>query len=249
MSVRGLYKNGIQNSYKFDMEELVNDKALPFHFLVDENDKERYYQDFVTDAQCMCYRCKSFKSKKIVPINEASRKELISGADAARLARSKKLTTKYIGVTNSRGWITFKTNSQYTPGKKYTQYIKLNEAKDMKYFKEFNKRDIVRLFLSGDLSVWCSCPDFKYHGFKYMGYQMGYGIYKENRYPKIRNPRLEGTVCKHLLCVLAVLNMNWSTIAKDMQRSKFFKRKYEDEEYMKELEQEKLNKKKSSSRK
>ena len=76
-----------------------------------------------------------------------------------------------------------------------------------------------------------------------MGTQMGYGIFRENRFPKIRNPKLEGTVCKHLLCVLSVLNTNWASIARDMKRSKFFKRKYEDDEYMKELENMKVKKK------
>ena len=243
MSVRGLSKRGMSNFYNVDLEELVNDKSLPFSYLV-EKDKDSYYEDFLNESHARSWRIGHTNTEKeIEPINEATRKELISGADAARKARAKKLTVRYKGITNSRGWITFQTNSQYTPGKKYTQYIKLNEAKDMKYFKEFKKRDIIRLFLSGDLSVYCSCPDFKYRQ-KYMAYNLGYGIFKEMRYPKIRNPHLEGTVCKHLLAVLSVLNMNWTSIARDMQRSKFFKRKYEDKEYMEELERLKSSTKK-----
>lgn len=245
MSVKGLYRKGTSNSYDIDLEELLeNQQDLPFSYLIGE-DKDRYFEDFVTESQAKAWRHKNSENKKseIVPINEASRLELIKGADIARKMRAKKLHTKYMGVTNARGWITFSTNSQYTPGKKYIQYIKLNEAKDMKHFKEFKKSEIIRLFLTGDLSVYCSCPDFKYRGFKYMGTQMGYGIFRENRFPKIRNPKLEGTVCKHLLCVLSVLNTNWASIARDMKRSKFFKRKYEDDEYMKELENMKVKKK------
>lgn len=236
MNVKGLYRRGMSNSYRINLEELLNDtKALPFSYLISEN-KERYFEDFVNESQARNWKIKkSEKSKNIIPINEATRKELLDGADKARKARAKNLTTRYRGVTHARGWIAFETSSQYTPGKKYTQYIKLNEAKDMKYFKEFKKSDIIRLFLTGDLSVYCNCPDFKYFGFKYMGTQMGYSIFKENRFPKIRNPKLEGTVCKHLICVLSVLNNNWMSIAKDMKNSKFFKKNYEDEDYINDI--------------
>jgi hypothetical protein len=244
MSVAGLSQRGTAGSYDVDLEEMLNDTSLPFSYLL-EHDKQGnirtdvYYQDFLNENQIRGYRRSRKENKEIVPINEASRRELLDGADYARKQRAKKLHTRYMGVSQHRGWITFQTNSQYTPGIKYTQYVKINDAKDMKYFKEFNKRDIIRLFLSGDLSVHCTCPDYKFRGFKYMGYQMGYGIFKEMRYPKIRNPHLEGTVCKHLICVLGVLTTNWMSIAKDMQKTKFFKRKYEDEEYMKELEDSK----------
>ncbi len=246
MSVKGLSVRGTASSYNIDLEEILENESLPFSYLIDIKNRDRYYEDFISESQARCWKKKKEKPVEMRPINEATRKELISGAESARKNRAKKLTTRYIGITQGRGWITFKTNSQYTPSLKYTQYIKLNEAKDMKYFKEFKKRDIIRLFMSGDLSVYCSCPDFKYHGYKYMGYQMGYGIFKENRFPKIRNPKLDGTICKHLICVLSVLNTNWMSISKDMQKSKFFKRKYEDEEYMKELE---LKKKQSMKKK
>ena len=226
MSIKGLYKTGTVNSYRVNLEEVLEDKSLPFSYLVDDN-KERYYQDFINKNSIRLWEKKK-ETPNIIPINEATRSELLKGADKARVNRAKHLTCKYIGVTGARGWIKFQTNSQYTPSLKYTQYIKLNEAKDMKYFKEFNKRDVIRLFLSGDLSVWCSCPDFLYKGYKYMGKQMGYGIFRENRFPKIRNPKLEGTVCKHLIAVLTVLNNNWMSIAKDMQRSKFFKKRFEE---------------------
>lgn len=229
MNVKGLYRRGMSNSYDIDLEELLENKALPFSYLLDE-DKERYYEDFTSKAQAINWKHKNLNKnkKEMIHINEATRKELLSGADIARKQRAKKLHTQYMGVTNKKGWITFRTNSQYTPSKKYTQYIKLNEAKDMRYFKEFKRRDIIRLFLNGDLSVYCSCKDFRYRGFKYMGTQLGYSIFKENRFPKIRNPKLEGTVCKHLICVLTVLNNNWMSIAKDMKKSEFFKKNYGD---------------------
>lgn len=78
-----------------------------------------------------------------------------------------------------------------------------------------------------------------------MAYNLGYGIQKETRFPKIRNPQLEGSVCKHLIVVLKVVQMNWSSIARDMSKSKFFRRKMDDAEYFNELDAKRLlNKKK-----
>lgn len=50
-----------------------------------------------------------------------------------------------------------------------------------------------------DIHVKCDCPAFLYYGYKYMATKLSYlyGLPKENRPPKIRNPQYRGTVCKH----------------------------------------------------
>ena len=88
-----------------------------------------------------------------------------------------------------------------------------------------------------------NCPDFHYR-MKYAAYHLGYGIFREDRYPKIRNPNFDYVLCKHLICVLKVLGLNWTMISRDMKNTKFYKRKAEDEEYMRELEKKKAFKKK-----
>lgn len=156
-------------------------------------------------------------------ISEATYKDILGTAEDKRLKKSKKIVTEYKGVTDSRGWIKFETRSSTDKNKKYVQYIKLKEAKDMKYFNEFNDRDIIRLFMSGSLEVYCSCPDFKYRQ-KYAAKNGGFGIYKEDRFPNKRNPELKNLTCKHLLSVLSVLPNNWTRIAKDMKDTKFYKK-------------------------
>ena len=208
-TLRSSLQIGTPNSCEFDLDEVLDNPKL--QFLIGE-DKSVYYED------------EDRHSYKYGLITEATRKEILRDADPARKQRSKKLITQYISVTNARGWIKFKTTSQYTKGKYYTQYIKLKEAKDMKYFKEFSKRDIIRLFLAGDLQVFCQCNDFRFR-YKYLTYHKGFGLFKEMRYPKIRNPFLQGTVCKHLICVLTYMGMNYMRIYKDMVKSKFFKKK------------------------
>jgi hypothetical protein len=159
-------------------------------------------------------------------INEATVKELYRGADKARLGRSKQIRMQYRGVTNKRGWVAFQCKSQYNPNKFYTQYIKLLDLKDARVLKDMKKQDATRLLLYGDVACFCSCPDFKFKGFKHMAHAMGYGMYKEPRFPHIRNPRLEGTVCKHLLAVFSVFMNNWMSIHRDLVRSKAWDKNY-----------------------
>jgi hypothetical protein len=170
---------------------------------------------------------KTYKKNKIL---EAFAKELVRGAETKRLQRSKTITVHYKGIAKTKGWIIFNTPSQTFPNKKYYQYVKLLDIKDIKSLKDLKKKDVVNLLLNGDISVFCSCPDFLYRGYKYMGYKTGYGIYKENRFPKIRNPRLEGTVCKHMIAVLQVLSSNWVRINKDLVQSYYWKKRYGEEE-------------------
>ena len=220
-----------QNNYTFDLEDVI--KSNDFDFLMDR-DRSIYRKEFFSESSASFYRAVSHLSNKTISnnfqrIDEATRKEILSEIDSKRRARAKnkvnRITVRYEGVTHSRGWIKFSTNSQTIKGKRYTQYIKLKEAKDMRKFHEFNKREIIRLFMSGDIQVWCSCKDFQYR-FKHMAYGLGYGIFKENRFPAITNPKLEGSVCKHLICVLQTFPMNHFSIERDMLKTKYFKDKY-----------------------
>lgn len=162
------------------------------------------------------------------PILEATWRELRDNMERGRLKRSKHLHVQYLGVMNKKGWITFRTKSQTNPRKYYTQYIKLLDMKDLDYVKDLTKKEIIRLMLSGDIAVYCNCPDFLYKGYKYMGYNMGYGFFREMRFPKKRNPNLEGTVCKHLGAVLSVYMMHWTSIYKDMTKTVYWKSRYEE---------------------
>ena len=226
---------GIQSS--FNIDDILNDNKLSF--LVDKTIKrEFYYYNPISEGQVYNLRKvfnlgqKSLNSStsSVVPINEMTRIDIMRGADAPRLQRSKdkRIIVKFLGVTEMRGWLRFDVTSQYTPGKHYLVYVKLKDAKDIKYLKEFKKRDVIRLLLNGNLYLHCSCPDWKYR-MSYQSYQMGYGLFKELRYPHIANPKLTGTVCKHVLAVLRLITLQWLAISKALQNSKFFKKKYEDE--------------------
>ena len=68
----------------------------------------------------------------------------------------------------------------------------------------------------GDVHVRCNCGSFKFHGFSYMGTQLGYlyGLPRENRYQKTMNPDLENVTCKHVHMALEYLLKNKSQVVK-----------------------------------
>ena len=56
----------------------------------------------------------------------------------------------------------------------------------------------------GDVHIRCNCKAFLYWGAAYISTKMRYlyGVPRENRFPKVRNPNLKGTICKHCDAVI-----------------------------------------------
>jgi len=52
-----------------------------------------------------------------------------------------------------------------------------------------------------DIKVGCNCPAFKYF-YSYIITQLDSDLEKEERYPYIRNPQLDGSFCKHLATIV-----------------------------------------------
>jgi len=69
-----------------------------------------------------------------------------------------------------------------------------------------------------NLKVNCNCPAFLYWGYKYIAWRTGYGIEKETRRPKVRNPQQKGFVCKHLFQVMQVYPFVASHIVKELKK-------------------------------
>lgn len=58
--------------------------------------------------------------------------------------------------------------------------------------------------IDSGLKVSCSCELFLYYGLAYKAWKKGYGLIKETRPPRIRNPRLQGCLCHHLYATLSL---------------------------------------------
>ncbi|MCK5611291.1 hypothetical protein KAR91_55995 [Candidatus Pacearchaeota archaeon] len=50
--------------------------------------------------------------------------------------------------------------------------------------------------IHGPVSIHCSCKDFQFN-YGFVAYHGRFGIESEQSYPKIKNPKLENTMCKH----------------------------------------------------
>ena len=62
------------------------------------------------------------------------------------------------------------------------------------------------VIMHGSIKIYCTCPSWLYGGYKYMATELdyAYGSY-ENRFPKIKNPKLLGTLCKHAYIIVKAL--------------------------------------------
>jgi GNAT superfamily N-acetyltransferase len=66
--------------------------------------------------------------------------------------------------------------------------------------KQIPIADAVRYAIEDlDMNISCQCPAFLFYGYRYMGTQLSYlyGLPREHRPPRIRNPKMRGSVCKH----------------------------------------------------
>ena len=144
--------------------------------------------------------------------------------DKRRNARASQINSEYMGISKF-GVFNFRTQSQTHPGYYWYQTIEcpniinLSEVIDDPE-EHIEVRDIDVLLKANDVMIFCDDPDFLYSGFKYMAYSKKYGNKPENRPPKIRNPKEEGAVCKHLYSVIQLVDQmaTREQMAKDVEQ-------------------------------
>lgn len=149
---------------------------------------------------------------------EMTYKELRSKTEPRVKERSLPLITTYESVTKS-GTVTLKTTSGTTPGKFWYQKVKLADLqKILKERKDITLLEKVRLALQGDVKILCNDPSFGYWGWAYIATENNAKFGRpERRFPKIRNPKLRGSVCKHLENALLTLPFHAGKITKDLK--------------------------------
>lgn len=96
----------------------------------------------------------------------------------------------------------------------YIQKIKFMDLKSYLSNKHLRPRQAVQYAIhEGDLHLTCNCPAFKFWGFQYIATKGEFAFgRKELRKPKIRNPKLRGSVCKHLYRIL----LRWASYKRDL---------------------------------
>jgi len=138
-------------------------------------------------------------------IDEFTQGEIIDASDLAFL----KLGDRYkvlddpqlLGIKGRTA--SFQTKSA-VKDQYYKQMILFKDINILMRDKNIDIEEAIQLVMyEDDISVSCQCPAYLYWGFKYQATQLDYNRGRgEDRFPKIRNPFLKNTVCKHLYSLL-----------------------------------------------
>lgn len=91
----------------------------------------------------------------------------------------------------------FDFNVKSKSGNSYIISLKLDEYGVISRMKDPTSRKL-DLTIEDNIHVHCTCPSFLYWGYQWIGTQLDYSLKAENREPNIRNPKQEGSCCKHL---------------------------------------------------
>ena len=162
------------------------------------------------------------KNYKEFILNEIRSDELTDLTTSDRIERSSIVEHKLLKVKKRKGNLRTRTVifETWTKGKdkKYQTSIELTDYKKLSKLKKDTIQDRVEVLLEeGDIKVSCTCPDYLYAGYKYIGTQLDYSIDKENRSPDVRNPNQDGSICKHIHKVLEDINQYIPDISKQIQ--------------------------------
>lgn len=150
-------------------------------------------------------------------IQELTARDILKDADKKSLARAKPLASTVLRFKGNV--VSTQTTSGTTKGKFWIQTLQLTSLrKQLDRVRSGNTSLLKALraaVLEGDIKVHCNCPAQKWWGWAYISTELGYKYGRKQRiFPKIRNPRLRGTVCKHLINVLKTLPFNVSVLVK-----------------------------------
>ena len=155
---------------------------------------------------------------QVASLLELSRRELLDKTRKQQpivRKRSGVLVSEYMAFRKG-SQILFRTTSATTPGVDY--WYQTISIKLPKVVKSPAWRVLVKS-LRGQLRVRCTCPAFKWWGYWYiLGELDSLFGHKTPKFPKIRNPKLKGALCKHLYSVLTVLPANMPEITRDVKK-------------------------------
>jgi len=140
--------------------------------------------------------------------------------------RSKDVHLKIAEITPAGTIVTLSNSVTLKRENHWRQSIKLLDWDEALEVDGLSFPDRANLAVFGRLQVKCSCPAYLYWGYEYIETQLGSDNIEvpdyegkkggEKRYPKVRNPKLRGVICKHLTAVLLTLERSIPEVASAM---------------------------------
>lgn len=127
---------------------------------------------------------------------EATKKELLDLGSSSNIESDYDI--KYVGFDIKTKRLKFNVGD-------YLVQVEIPSYKEISKLKG-SREEKIKLALSDEIKVNCSCNYFKFGGPKYNNDQLDSGIYKEKRAPEIRDPNNNNFLCKHLKQVLTEID-------------------------------------------
>lgn len=155
-------------------------------------------------------------------IFELRRAEILKKSQKKVRARAGDVRVVFKGVAGN--FLTYETKPSSREGQRWTVKVALQDLR-----KELDKvragkatfKMAVRRALKGDLKVMCNCPAMLYWGYAYIASKGKYKVGRsQDRYPKVRNPKLQGSSCKHVYRVLKDLPQDEARVLRAFKRAK-----------------------------
>lgn len=157
-------------------------------------------------------------------IDELTRSDVLGIVDDKTKKRAKLVKgATYVGITKDYVIHLRVPSVTANPPTTYIVKVKLLSYPDLEDDEDLTVREKVRLALTdGDVAISCTCPAFKWWGFEFIMTQLRSHEGPDQKiFPKVRNPRLEGSLCKHSLIAVKVVGRNWTKIASDILNNRF----------------------------
>jgi len=156
-------------------------------------------------------------------LDERMLHELIKNSEGKRKTRAKEIQVRYTGmahrVKNDRiKTLKFIATDPNGSGTEHNIMVRIPDYRQISRSKKYDTKEKIETAIqAGDIHVYCSCQDFLFHGYQYMADVDDYGIRPEDRPPEIKNPNLEGALCKHLIAVFDHIEDFYDTIKEDIE--------------------------------
>lgn len=141
--------------------------------------------------------------------------------------RSKEVHLRIVEITPSGTIITMSNSVTLQQEDHWTQTVKLLDWDEALAAEGLDFPQRANLAVFGRLQVKCNCPAYLYWGYEYIETQLGSDNIEvpdyegkkggEDRFPKVRNPKLRGVICKHLTAVLLTLQRSLPEVASAMK--------------------------------
>lgn len=160
---------------------------------------------------------------KSIILKEEYIENLQKSMEPKRKQRSKSVNVKYEGLDHRVGTkrirtIKFTASDPNGSGKTWKQQIQIPDLREVIKQKKNQTLDeaIGMAVYAGDVKIACNCPDFK-NSYEWMADAGDYGIKKQSKPPEKRNPKLEGSTCKHINAVFENIESEIPNISKDLR--------------------------------